>query len=150
MVLVGAGALAVGLSGTVSAGAGRPAHRLRPLPDLSPADASVSGSVAGFYSVPAIGFASASATLVVPKVTCTSKTSDAGQFFGLFDTNPTGTTGGAPVSAVSVLCGSSGPTYGFFTFVAGKELMPTGVKPGTPSSFPSPRPHRTKRPRSPI
>jgi hypothetical protein len=130
MVLVGAGALAVGLSGTVSAGAGAGAPAAA-TPGLSPADASVSGSVAGFYSVPAIGFASASATLVVPKLTCTSKTSDAGQFFGLFDTDPTSTTGAArAVSAVSVLCGSSGPTYSFFAFVAGKELAPTGVEPG--------------------
>jgi hypothetical protein len=128
MVMVGAGALTMGVAGGAVAGASAPATVT---PGLSPANASVSGSVAGYDATPSVGFASASATLVVPKLTCTSKTVDAGQFFGLFDTDPTGgTTGAHAVSAVSVLCGSSGPTYEFFTYVAGNENAPTGIKPG--------------------
>jgi hypothetical protein len=128
LVMAGVGALALGMAGTVAAGASTPDEVT---PGLSPADASVSGSVAGFYATPNIGFASASATLVVPKLTCTPKTVDAGQFFGLFDTVPTsGSTAAHAVSAVSALCGSSGPTYTFFGYVAGNSIAPTGIKPG--------------------
>jgi hypothetical protein len=128
MVMAGAGALTMGFAGVASAGASAPATAS---PGLSPADASVSGSVAGYYATPNVGFASASATLVVPKLTCSSKTVGAGQFLGLFDTNPTsGSTAAHAVSAVEVLCGSSGPTYNFFTFINGNTLAPTGIKPG--------------------
>jgi hypothetical protein len=128
MVIAGAGALTMGVASGAVAGASAPASVT---PGLSPADASVSGSVAGYYATPSIGFASASATLVVPKLTCTSKTADTGQFLGLFDTNPTSaSTAAHAVAAVSVLCGTSGPTYTFFAYVAGNEVAPTGIKPG--------------------
>ena len=128
MVVAGAGALTMGVAGGAVAGASAPATVS---PGLSPANASVSGAVAGYDAAPTVGFASASATLVVPKLTCTSKTSGSGQFLGLFDTNPTsGNTQAHVVSAVSVLCGSSGPTYSFFAYVEGLEVAPTGIKPG--------------------
>jgi hypothetical protein len=128
VVMAGAGALAMVVAGAASAGASEPAAVN---PGLSPAGVAASGSVAGYNSAPDVGFASASATLVVPKLTCTSKTAGSGQFFGLFDTDPTaGTTAAHVVSAVNVDCGSSGPTYDFFTFVGGNENSPTGIKPG--------------------
>lgn len=107
-VMVGAGALAVGMTGAASAGASTSAGVT---PGLSPANASISNTVAAYNIAPNVGFGSASATVVVPKLTCTSKTLDAGQFFGLFDTDPTIGSGAAhAVAAVSVTCGSSGPT----------------------------------------
>jgi hypothetical protein len=111
----------LGLAGAASAAAAPGSVR--------PADASVSIAIAGYYAVPDFGFASAGATFVVPKATCTEN--GTGQFFGLVDDNPASGSAAAEVfSAVSVACNGTTPVDKSEAFLDGTAATPFNVKPG--------------------
>ncbi len=120
MVMVGAGSLALGLAGAASAAAPG---------SVRPAAASISSTVAGYYAVPSQGFASASATFVVPKATCTEN--GTGNFFGIVDDNPTsGSSSATAIAALSVVCSGTTPVYKSQTFISGTEAGQLTAKPG--------------------
>jgi hypothetical protein len=120
MIMVGAGSLSLGLAGAASAAAPG---------SVRPAVASISSVVAGYYAVPTQGFASAGATFVVPKATCTLN--GTGQFFGITDDDPaSGSTAAHSIAAVSVVCNDTTPDYTSETFVNGTSGTAINVKPG--------------------
>lgn len=118
LALSGAAAAAPVVGGT-DGGAATPA--------VTPAVAQASASFAGYYVTPAHAFASASATFVVPKVTCGTTVTE--QFFGLSDTAPTGTGGGTTASVV-VDCEGPTPTYDYDAFIDGEGTLEPGIKAG--------------------
>jgi hypothetical protein len=138
MAMVGAGSLVFGLAGTASAasgasspGASGGSGAVSARSSVRPATASVSSTAAGYYAVPSIGFASASATFVVPKATCTSAPNGVGEFVGLFDLNPaSGPVGAHSVAAVSIACSSGAASYDYEAYVSGDSDTPSGIKPG--------------------
>ena len=124
--MVAAAFLVLGLAGGASAatsvgGAAAPAG-------VHPAVASASSNAAGYYVTPTYGFASASATFVVPKVTCS--TSSTYQYFGLFDDNPANGPGSYTLASIEAVCSSGSLTDTYFAWINGTEQNPTGIKAG--------------------
>jgi hypothetical protein len=94
----------------------------------TPAAAQAADDFAGYYVTPSHAFASASATFVVPKVTCTfSGTSE--QDFGLADQAPNGESRNA-TAAVAAICDSGVVTYYFDANIGSEGTPETGIKAG--------------------
>jgi hypothetical protein len=115
LLLVGlAGAASATSAGTTSGGPNA----------VRPATAQASALVAGYYVTPSHAFASASATFVVPTVSCTSAPTE--QLFGLLDFDPAAETGGLSEAVVVAECSGGTATYDYDPF----ESREGGPEPG--------------------
>jgi hypothetical protein len=130
MVMVGAGSLVLGLAGAASTAASASGTEgVVATGSLTPADASASSVAAGFYAMPTQGFASASATFVVPTATCTLN--GTGQFIGVVDADPaSGSPAAGTIAGISVDCNDTTAKYTSEVFIGGNSQTPAAVKPG--------------------
>lgn len=95
---------------------------------VQPVKALAASLVAGYYATPAHAFASASATFVVPKVTCSSATTV--EAFGLFNDNPTTNDVVTVVAAVLADCTGGVASYDYDAYQSGEGTAEPGVKAG--------------------
>jgi hypothetical protein len=127
---VAAASLLVGLLGFASAAAsGAETVGSGASPALVSNAAQASDAVAGYYATPGHAFASASATFVVPTVTCPS-TLEA-ESFGLNDQNPINPPSDVGVAAaVFVECSDGAPSYYYWAAIGKEGTTEPGINAG--------------------
>jgi hypothetical protein len=122
--VAGLAALSVGALGfAASAGAAGPAPLARP---LTIQGVGTSNGVAGYYSGPTGGLASASVTFTVPKITCTTSDNSKGaiQYDGVY------TLALDVYALVGTSCGSGGPSYQYYFATKAGAFTESGAAPG--------------------